>query len=155
MMLDLRLNRISNRYLLVIWGIGFGMRIVERGAEGFLLGTILSLLPVIVLYFLYQMRALGAGDVKLFAAVGVYLSIELLIQWIAFSFLCGALIALWVLLKKQIFRQRLMYLSQYVKDQILLFPHHRIYQNAYIGQENVIHFTIPMFVGFCILVMIG
>ena len=155
MMLDLRSNRISNRYLLVIWGMGIGLKVVQDGIRGLLLGVILTLIPIVLLYFLYQMKALGAGDVKLFGAVGVYLSIEPIIQWIAFSFLCGGVIALWVLIRKQIFRERLMYLNQYVRDQIFLFPNHRIYQNASIGQENVIHFTVPMMLGYCILMMKG
>jgi len=155
MVLDLRDNRISNHYLLVVWGIGIGLKVAQKGIQGLLVGIILTLLPLVLLYFLHQMKALGGGDIKLFGAIATFLNIETLIQWMAFSFLAGGAMAIWILMKKKIFRQRILYLCQYMKDQSQLFPNHRIYQNAHIGQENVIHFTISMVVGYCILLMKG
>ncbi len=154
-MLDLRDNRISNYYLLVVWGIGMGLKVVQKGIQGLLVGIILTILPLVLMCFLLQMKVLGGGDIKLFGAIAVYLNMEALVQWIAFSFLAGGVMALWILIKKGIFCERMLYLCQYMKDQSQLFPNHRIYQNAHIGQENVIHFTIPMVVGYCILLMKG
>ena len=155
MMLDLRDNRISNNYLILVWGMGMGLKVVQQGVRGLLEGVIFTLLPLTLLYFLHYMKALGGGDIKLFGAVAVYLNMETLVQWIAFSFLAGGVMALWILIKKGIFYERMLYLCQYVKDQSQLFPNRIIYQNAHIGQENVIHFTIPMVVGYCILLMKG
>ena len=47
MMLDLRDNRISNYYLLVVWGIGMGLKVVQKGIQGLLVGIILTILPLV------------------------------------------------------------------------------------------------------------
>lgn len=155
MILDLRVNRIANQYLILIWGVGISLKFMTYGIQGLLLGIVLTLIPIVLLFFLFQIKALGGGDIKLFAAVGVYLALESLIQWMAFSFICGAVIGLVVLIKNKIVTQRIVYLIQYVKDQLLLFPNQINYQHARIGQENVIHFTIPMVLGYCLLLMKG
>ena len=97
------------------------------------------------------MRVLGAGDIKLFSAVGVYLSYQQLVYWIVGSFISGAIIGVFLLIKKKILIQQLFYFSNYIKEQVLMFPNQRIYQNARIGQDNVMHFTIAMVVGYFVI----
>ena len=104
-----------------------------------------------MLYFLFQMRALGAGDIKLFAAVGVYLDYKEVFFWIMTSFVCGALIGSVLLIRRRILIRQFNYFCNYLKEQILLFPNQRFYQNARIGQENVMHFTIAMVAGYCVI----
>lgn len=155
MILDLCYHRISNRYLLIIWPFGLLYRITLEGGSGLYRGVILSLIPIILLYFLYHMRALGAGDVKLFAAVGVYLTLEQLIEWILCSFLCGAVIGGVMLIRRKILIRQIRYFGEFIKEQLFLFPNQRIYQNARIGQDNVIHFTIAMVTGYCLILWRG
>ena len=155
MTLDLLYNRISNRFLIINWFIGLTVKLFQKGIQGLFSGIILTIIPFILLIFLYQIRALGAGDIKLYGAIAAFLTLDTLIEWIVFSFVCGAVLGIWILVSKKLFRKRFCYMRQYIKDQIQLFPSRRIYQEAHIGQENVIHFTVPMLVGYCLLLMKG
>ena len=155
MILDLCYHRIPNWYLCLIWPLGMFYRVTQEGWQGLSKGICLSIIPIILLYFLYQMRVLGAGDIKLFSAVGVYLSYQQLVYWIVGSFISGAIIGVFLLIKKKILIQQLFYFSNYIKEQVLMFPNQRIYQNARIGQDNVMHFTIAMVVGYCLVLWRG
>ena len=151
MMLDLCYHRIPNWYLCLIWPLGMFYRVTQEGWQGLSKGICLSIIPIILLYFLYQMRVLGAGDIKLFSAVGVYLGYQELFFWIMTSFICGALIGCVLLVRRKIMIRQIHYFFNYVKEQVQLFPNQRIYQNARIGQDNVMHFTIAMVAGYCVM----
>lgn len=151
MILDLSYHRIPNRYLLIIWPCGLIYRVSLDGLSGLSNGILLSIIPIVMLYFLFQMKALGAGDIKLFSAVGVYLGYQELFFWIMTSFICGALIGCVLLVRRKIMIRQIHYFFNYVKEQVQLFPNQRIYQNARIGQDNVMHFTIAMVAGYCVM----
>ena len=65
-------------------------------------------IPVILLYLLFQMRALGAGDIKLFSMLGAFLSTEQLLNLMVLAFCIGALLGIgkivyqFVFLKKEL-----------------------------------------------------
>lgn len=151
MILDLSYHRIPNWYLLLVWPVGLVYRVTLEGFSGFYKGILLSFIPIIILYFLFQMKALGAGDIKLFAAIGVYLGYREMFVWIMASFVCGALIGSVILVRRRILIRQFIYFCNYMKEQMMLFPNQRIYQNARIGQDNVMHFTIAMVAGYCVI----
>lgn len=150
-MLDLFYHRIPNRYLLIIWPCGLIYRVSLEGISGLSKGILLSMIPIVMLYFLFQMKALGAGDIKLFSAVGVYLGYQELLFWMMTSFICGALIGCALLVRRKIMIRQIQYFCNYIKEQVRLFPNQRVYQNARIGQDNVMHFTIAMVVGYFVI----
>ena len=51
-------------------------------------------IPVIFLFLLFQMRALGAGDIKLFSMLGAFISTEQLLKLMALAFCIGALLGI-------------------------------------------------------------
>ena len=51
-------------------------------------------IPVIFLYLLFQMRALGAGDIKLFSMLGAFISTEQLLELMVLAFCVGALLGI-------------------------------------------------------------
>jgi prepilin peptidase CpaA len=69
--------------------------------DGFRAGLLKSLpgvvIPIVILYFLFIIKALGAGDIKLFAVVGSYIG-KPVITIIFYSFLAGGVISLIYLL---------------------------------------------------------
>ena len=150
-MLDLFYHRIPNRYLLIIWPCGLIYRVSLEGIGGLSKGILLSMIPIVMLYFLFQMKALGAGDIKLFSAVGVYLGYQELFFWMMTSFICGALIGCALLVRRKIMIRQIQYFCNYIKEQVRLSPNQRVYQNARIGQDNVMHFTIAMVVGYFVI----
>lgn len=87
---DLKAFRIPNR--LIMAGIVAGVfmiviRVVTGGHIGsYILGTLAGLAGMI---FLYIIRAVGAGDVKLFAVLGLLTGLEFVAQLMAVSLITG------------------------------------------------------------------
>lgn len=83
--------RISNRLILIGLAVSLVLRVHEEGIVGLLTWIILVSFPVILLYLLFLVRALGAGDIKLFSLIGGFLHIKELMWCISFSFLYAAI----------------------------------------------------------------
>lgn len=92
--MDYKEWRISNRLICagLIWGLAF--RILGEGSAGVVYFLINLSIPVILLFLLFQMRVLGAGDIKLFSMAGGFLSTEQLMHLMVLSFLAAAVIGL-------------------------------------------------------------
>lgn len=89
---DFREMRISNRLIAsgFIWG--FALRIMGEGGAGAVHFLVNISIPVILLFLLFQLRALGAGDIKLLSVAGGFLTTRQLGYLIAASFLAAAMI---------------------------------------------------------------
>jgi prepilin peptidase CpaA len=95
---DITNRKIPNWLTVPACMIGLVFHTASTGWGGLLFsgaGIISGLLPLLVLYLL---RAVGAGDVKLFAAFGALLGVELTLQLMLASILCSGGIALLILL---------------------------------------------------------
>ncbi|GGG04823.1 A24 family peptidase [Paenibacillus abyssi] len=76
------------------------------GVEGVLkvlLGTAIGLLPML---FLYVLKGIGAGDVKLFAALGAWIGAELIFQLFIYSVLIAGMIGVVFMVVYRPFFQR-------------------------------------------------
>ena len=97
---DLRDWRIPNRLIAI--GLMQGM-IISAWMHGFGQGLLVSVsgsvIPVLILYVLFLMRALGAGDIKLFAVAGTFVGTDV-VRVMIYSFLAGGVISLFFLLKE-------------------------------------------------------
>ena len=102
---DLTQTRIRNRLIVVGLLAGFFYRIVVEGTLGVLFFFINISIPVILLNLLFQMRALGAGDIKLFSMLGAFLSIEQLLKLIVMAFVIGAVLGSFKIVYQFIFRK--------------------------------------------------
>ena len=91
-MTDFRERRISNRLIASGLIIGLALRIVGEGSAGAVHFLLNVSIPVISLYLLFQMRALGAGDIKLFSVVGGFLTARQLIYVMGAAFFSAAVI---------------------------------------------------------------
>jgi len=91
---DMTRTRISNRLIASGLMIGFFFRIVTEGMTGVFFFGVNILIPVIFLNLLFQMRALGAGDIKLFSMLGAYISTEQLLKLMVLAFAIGALLGI-------------------------------------------------------------
>jgi prepilin peptidase CpaA len=96
---DLEAHRIPNP--LVVWGVLAALAVsmtpggigLSPALAGFFLG-LFALLP------LYALRALGAGDVKLMAAVGAFIGPQALPLALLATFIAGGLMTLLITLKR-------------------------------------------------------
>ena len=89
---DLTQTRISNR--LICCGILFGFlyRAVTEGGMGVFFFFVNISIPAILLNLLFQMRALGAGDIKLFSMLGAFLLTEQLLKMMVAAFVVCAIL---------------------------------------------------------------
>jgi prepilin peptidase CpaA len=86
--------RISNRLIAsgLIWGLV--LRIMGEGGTGIVYFLFNVSIPVILLFLLFQMRAIGAGDIKLFSVAGAFLTTRQLLYLIVASFLCASVLGI-------------------------------------------------------------
>ncbi len=126
--MDFREQRISNR--LIAFGLfsGLILRIVGEGSIGIVHFMVNISIPVILLFLLFQLRALGAGDIKLFSVVGGFLMMEQLFAVMLASFFAGAVIGLGK----------------------------KLYRKFLLGKENetrtLIHFSLAILIGYAVVV---
>lgn len=113
---DIQSGKVSNRLIVTGLVIGIVFQVMEYGAWGipYFLGNISF--PVILLYLLFQMRVLGAGDIKLFSMIGSILTLGELCRCMAYSFIAaGAGSVLFLAADKESVK-RLFFAAAYLRD---------------------------------------
>lgn len=162
---DYKQNRIPN--WMIVFGVFSGCFIsFIHGGLGMLLeGIIGMILPIVLLYPVFMIGGIGAGDLKLFAVAGSYLGIKGIIFSFVIAFLIGATISLVKMMYFHNFKDRIYYFFSYMAD-IFLKGKWRLYETSE-GQaptENVedekslefpkykIHFALPILLGVVIYI---
>ena len=125
---DFREMRISNRLIVsgLIWGLAF--RLLGEGSAGAVHFLMNISIPVILLFLLFSLCILGAGDIKLFSVAGGFLSMRQLLYVILAAFVAAAVIGLGKLL--------------YQKRMAGIFG----------NQRTLIHFSAMILIGYFIVV---
>lgn len=118
---DIRTYKVKNELILFFVIIGTTTNILLEGINGLKFSLCGMITPIIILFILYALRMLGAGDIKLFSAVGTVMGAGFVINAMAYSFIFGGIIALGVMFVNKNGRQRLKYLRQYIKACFLSF----------------------------------
>ena len=146
--MDIRTGRISNQLIILGLFIGYIRNLVEYGWNGSFHFLIQISVPILVFYLLFLMRALGAGDIKLFSVIcsciGLYKSLKV----IGLSFLTGAVFAFLMLIRNKNFHTRLTYFFHYVRA-VLSKKSIIKYDYKSDGKQNFIHFSVAVFIGYC------
>lgn len=146
--LDLRTGRIPNRWICA--GLAAGMilflspmSVLKPGA--FFLGF---LIPFLIGWIPFRMRAIGAGDIKLFFIIGCLNGGEDVFYCIFLSFLLGAGISLSRLLSLRQLKVSLMNCFQYLFD---ILAQKKIWKYPGAGEKShTIHFSAAIFLGYII-----
>ena len=141
--MDLREGRIDNRWILLSAAAGFVMQIRVRGPAGILYAAAGFGTAFAVLFVLFVFRMLGAGDIKLFCALGTVLGPAGILKCIAGAFIAGAAIALIRMISARIFRERFLYLFRYIQN-TLSEGKIRPYIKPGLDRPENIHFTVPI-----------
>lgn len=116
---DIRTFKIKNHIIVVFIVAGLLTSFLLNGFPGLTQSIIAALLPVPLLIVLFALRMLGAGDIKLFCAVGAIAGIKFVLYSMAFSFVAGGIIAAVIMLVNKSFRQRGRYLAGYLQTCLL------------------------------------
>lgn len=95
---DLKSWRIPNIYVICGMLAGILTSLVFQGRQG-LVGSVTGILiPVVVLFILFLLKAIGGGDIKLFSAVGSFVGTDIGFIML-YSFIAGGILSLLYLLR--------------------------------------------------------
>lgn len=145
--MDIRTCRISNRLIASGLIMGLLIQMMESGLKGIGIFAINISIPVVLLYLLFLMRALGAGDIKMFSVIGSIWDLEILMLVICASFLTAALMSLWQLLYHRNLWARLRVFGDYV-FRFMITGQLEKYPRVSDGKQNFIHFSAAVLIGF-------
>lgn len=109
---DVRSYRIKNSVVLVFAIAG----LIIRAIRGDFLSGLLGMLLPLVLFPLFALRMLGAGDIKALCALGAMLGLRLCAWMLVFTFVSGGVIALLFMLFQKNAKERITYFIQYLRS---------------------------------------
>lgn len=143
---DLRTDRIPNGFILL--GIASGI------VCGILSGRDLSAIPAsvflafLLLYPLFQLGVLGAGDVKLFVMIGCFYEAKDLAYILAGAFVIGAVFSLGKLIVERNGKERFLYFFSYLYEvkrsrRLKRYGEERD-QDYHTYCKSKIHFAVPI-----------
>lgn len=170
---DIKSWKISNHLILIGILAGIIYDIYEYGWTGISIWLPGVILPIILLFPLFLIKVLGAGDIKLFSVIGSFYGASYVLQSIAAAFILGAVMSLIYLIKNKLLLKRFFYLFHYIQSIITNFTVaresaktdcnneniscHKIiepYHNLKIhGYEGAIHFSIAVLGGFLLQIL--
>lgn len=109
---DVRYRRIPNVWVLTTLVCGLGINLYFGGASGLASSVKGCLLGFGLMLVLHIFGALGAGDVKLFAAIGSVLGVKLVLPALLVVALVGGVLALYTMFRANIFRTTMLRVAQ-------------------------------------------
>lgn len=153
--MDFRFSRIYNGWIVLGILLGLLLRMIGNGGHGIYDAAAAMLLSFCILYPIYKIGALGAGDVKLFVMIGSFVSAGRAFQFIVVSFIIAAVFSIIKMKSEGNFGERMRYFLSYMTD-VLYSGQWKLYgenlkQDSEKYRKNKIHFALPI----CISVMLG
>ncbi len=150
---DLLFDKIYNEWLLGAMAVGLCYAVWKDGAAGLLRALVSMTIPFALLYPLFIIGGLGAGDVKLLSVAGCFLTIKESIWCLGLSFLLGAAISLLKMAVERNFLERMKYFLSYVVD-VFNSGEWKLYEedgrDRKKREEGKIHFSVPVLLGMVI-----
>jgi len=112
---DYSKNKIPN-YLILFIGILGVVESARQGREEVILYLVVAGLIMALLYPLFKIGCLGAGDVKLLGVTAGFLPIRKILVFLFVSMLIASVISLIKMLRSEMFWQRVSYFFAYLSD---------------------------------------
>jgi prepilin peptidase CpaA len=149
--------KISNYLVLSGFILGFIIHVCENGWTRIPMFFFYIILPILLLFPLFLIKALGAGDIKLFSVIGCFYGSGFCLKSIAVAFAVAAIISVIRLIKYKQVRYRFQYFLDYIKSTYLMFRLGKLntlpvyYDVKREGYQGVIHFSIAILASVIIL----
>lgn len=86
---DLKEQKIKNKWIGLWMTVGISIAIYRDGVKGFVSAAGGILLPIFLLWCAFYIRKLGAGDIKLFSAIGSFLGIGRILECMMAAMIFG------------------------------------------------------------------
>lgn len=153
--MDFRSFKISNTLIAAALASGFMLNIFRSGLRGGATALAGCLLLFILLFPLYSLSMLGAGDVKLFMAAGAFTGPGGGIFSLAAAFMIGAVFSITLMIKHRNFFQRLSVLLFYmtqIKSRHDMKPYYDL-KNPKRGET--LHFSLCIALAVCLYLAVN
>lgn len=112
---DLRENKIKNLLTLPAAFVGLGLNFWDQGWNGLLASVQGWLIPTLLLFVLYYINVMGAGDIKLFAALGAIMGLSFALESFVYTVFIGGVIAVVLLVVRGQFVSKMYRVALYFK----------------------------------------
>lgn len=103
---DIKSRKIPNQLIVLGIVLGIGVNALGSFPEHFYSGILGFILGLVIMLIPYCFGLLGAGDVKLFAVVGLFLGSDNILDALIYTVLCGGVLALLYLFQIGVARMR-------------------------------------------------
>lgn len=145
-MTDLQCGRIPNQWILIGYITGAYVNVSLWGAKGILIFLFNVLWPILLLYLLFFIRAIGAGDVKLFSALASIAGAEVTWRVMTAAFAAGAFISLIRLIRRRQLFWRIARFASYTKS--CLSSRRLSSYSTEEMPESYLHFSLCILIGY-------
>ncbi|MBC5637339.1 prepilin peptidase [Ornithinibacillus sp. BX22] len=105
--IDVRFHKIPNWLSAGAMLIGILYHLVMGGIDGLIFSFLGLLVAGGIFLLLYVFKALGAGDVKLFAGIGAIVGVQMVLYMMMYSIIVAGIIAIIILLFTKTFLQKM------------------------------------------------
>ncbi|OGX68609.1 MAG: hypothetical protein A2189_01070 [Paenibacillus sp. RIFOXYA1_FULL_44_5] len=116
---DVKAMRIPNKLTAAGAVGGMLVNFLRDGWQGLFLSMTGLTVGFILVFILYVVRAVGAGDVKLFAAIGAISGFQLVLSSLMYSILYAGMIGLWVVVFRRGWLNRLKRVVYYIAGMLI------------------------------------
>lgn len=143
---DLRTDRIPNGFIVLGMIIGLSGSLWADKDLWKSIGSML--LAFLLLYPIYKIGAMGAGDVKLFIMIGGFYGVKEFMVVLAGAFVIGAVFSLFKLFTEHNGKERMQYFCSYMSE-VMQTRKWKLYgenllQDYEMYRRNKIHFAVPI-----------
>jgi prepilin peptidase CpaA len=140
--MDFSTGKISNYFIVAGLITGFVLQRLFGGNAQIIYSLAGAIIPILVLAVVFVIGGIGAGDIKLFSVIGVFLGVKGVFTCIVVSFIIGAVISLGKIL---VSRNFYLYFNNLINYVSLTYQSQKI-QLYKKEKSNTIHFTLPIFI---------
>lgn len=150
---DYKKSKIPNWLTVCLFLYGIGEKLFEEGAAEGIFFCVRGILVMLLLYPLFKIGSLGAGDIKLYGVCAGYLARNRFLYFFFVSMLVAAIFSLIKLLKENNVTERINYLCQYIVDVVrtgafgLYMENNREQRRCGICMAGPILFSVFMYMG--------
>lgn len=142
---DIIYKKISNYLVLVVLITGLSLSAI-KGIPSIIDSLYGIMTPFFICFVFYSLKMLGAGDIKLYCALGAVMGKDWILNCMALSVLAGGILALLIMIYNRSFLSRMRYLFDYFKGLVIL---QRIapYQDTIHNKEAAFPFAVAIMIG--------
>lgn len=144
---DVKKHKIPNGWLVTGIVAAFAIRFLDSGASGCMKAVESMMLPFLLLFPLYVLGMIGAGDVKYLCMFSTLLDWKQVIYMMFYACALGSIWSLARMIKKKSLIRRFQYLRNYAVD-LMCGKGYQKYFTAEQGYEDTVAFALPIGLSF-------